>query len=177
MKQNHNEREYLFKTPRLIITDASLSLDSNSGLLSRIVDLLTPPVVKSLPPHFQNISSLDSADLWLKRMITESQCLLVKSSETNVVIGFIFLYEAHDKSAQIGYLLGEDYWGQGYAKEFLNALINWCRELGSVSTLIAGVEQDNTASAHLLRKLGFIECIDKSSSVAFYEYTLRPNDL
>lgn len=168
-----NEAETLFKTSRLIISDVCSYRDAKVDLIRRIVELLTPQVVKSLPSHFQNISSLGSAELWLNRIISESRCLVVKSSENNLIIGFIFLYESDDGSAHIGYLLGEEYWGQGYAKEFLNALIIWCRESGSISKLVGGVEPDNVASASLLKKVGFIECSDDNSSVVFYEYELR----
>lgn len=172
MNQHINEQECLFKTSRLIISDVCLCIDPKPNLLSRITELLTPQVVKSLPSHFQDISSPESADIWLSRMLSESRCLAVKSSENNLIIGFIFLYESNDGSTHIGYLLGEDYWGHGYAKEFLNALIAWCRDSSSISKLIGGVEPDNVASASLLKKLGFVECSDKKSAVVFYEYTL-----
>ena len=92
------------------------------------------------------------------------------------VIDFIFIYQPTDNTnyitAHIGYLLGKEYWGQGYAKEFLNGLISWSREKKEISTLVAGVEPNNIASACLLTKMGFSECSDKDSAVVLYEYEL-----
>ena len=178
--QSIYKQQELFKTPRLIISDVSSMYEEKSDLkadlLTRTITLLSPKVVKALPPHFQAVSSLESADYFINRMLVESQCLAIKLSENKLIIGFLFLYQSTDNTTHmnvhIGYLLGEDYWGQGYAKEFLNGLISWSREKKEISTLVAGVEPNNIASACLLTKMGFSECSDKDSTVVLYEYEL-----
>ena len=74
--------------------------------------------------------------------------------------------------AHIGYLLGERYWGKGYAKELLSALIKWSSQEGSITKLVAGVEGGNIASSSLLRKLGFMEQEGNTETSVFYEYLL-----
>ena len=58
-------------------------------------------------------------------------------------------------SAEIGYWLGETFWGQGIATEALNAVSEWAfRELHLVR-LCAHVFARNGASARVLEKAGY----------------------
>ncbi|MGJ8681488.1 hypothetical protein [Paraglaciecola sp.] len=65
--------------------------DADLDLLERITDLLTPQVVENLPPHFANIMSTLDAKLWFLKMVSESTLLSVKQTETQTIIGFVFL--------------------------------------------------------------------------------------
>lgn len=55
---------------------------------------------------------------------------------------------------EVGYTLGRDYWGQGYATEAAGAVRDYAlRELGA-DRLIALIIHGNTASENVARKLG-----------------------
>jgi RimJ/RimL family protein N-acetyltransferase len=55
---------------------------------------------------------------------------------------------------EVGYTLGRDYWGQGYATEAAGAVRDYAlRELGA-NRLIALIIHGNTASENVARKLG-----------------------
>jgi RimJ/RimL family protein N-acetyltransferase len=55
---------------------------------------------------------------------------------------------------EVGYTLGRDYWGQGYATEAASAVRDYAlRELGA-DRLIALIIHGNTASENVARKLG-----------------------
>lgn len=69
------------------------------------------------------------------------------------VIGSAGLGE-HDGRPEIGYWIGRDFWGQGYATEAGRAVISIARTLGH-RRLTAGHFVDNPASGKVLRKLGF----------------------
>ena len=174
MNHHLTEHNIAFKTSRLSIVEVRADLDSKlkSELLSRTTDLLSPRVVQSLPPFFQDISSPELAEIWLNKMLSESRFLLIKNIGNDLSIGFIFLYEGECSSVHIGYLLGEEYWGKGYAKECLTGLINWCASQESISKLVGGVEKTNVASSKLLENLGFVEKVGKNEPVVFYEYQL-----
>ncbi|MEZ8773511.1 GNAT family N-acetyltransferase [Vibrio sp. 10N.247.310.17] len=174
MNHHLSEHNIAFKTSRLTVDEVSSDLNakSKSNLLSRTIELLSPQVVKSLPPFFQDISSLELAEIWFKKMTSESRFLVVKSIDNSLTIGFLFLYEGDCRTVHIGYLLGEEYWCKGYAKEFLNGLINWCASRKLISTLVGGVEKANIASAKLLESLGFVEKVGENEPVVFYEYWL-----
>ncbi len=57
----------------------------------------------------------------------------------------------------LGYMLGRAYWGQGYATEMGQALIDHAATTGRWTTLKACVFEDNPASGRVLEKLGFAE--------------------
>lgn len=69
------------------------------------------------------------------------------------VIGSAGLGE-QDGETEIGYWIGRDYWGHGFATEAGCAVIAIARMLGH-RRLIAGHFVDNPASGRVLRKIGF----------------------
>ena len=73
----------------------------------------------------------------------------------------IGLENADTNEYAIGYTIKKDYWGNGYAVEMVNALIDFARKLG-VKSITAPVAQENKASNRVLEKCGFF--IDKESS-------------
>jgi RimJ/RimL family protein N-acetyltransferase len=69
------------------------------------------------------------------------------------VIGSAGLGE-HEGEPEIGYWIGRDYWGHGFATEAAGAVLRIARTLGH-RRLIAGHFIDNPASGKVLRKIGF----------------------
>lgn len=61
---------------------------------------------------------------------------------------------AHDGKAEIGYWIGRDYWGRGFATEAGRAVVEIARTLGH-PRLTAGHFVDNPASGRVLYKIGF----------------------
>jgi RimJ/RimL family protein N-acetyltransferase len=61
----------------------------------------------------------------------------------------------------IGYTVQKDYWGNGYAVEMVNVLIDFARSKG-IHTITAPVARDNRASNRVMQKCGFH--IDQESS-------------
>ena len=62
-----------------------------------------------------------------------------------------------DKNGQteIGYCLGADDWGRGFATEAARALIDFAFEEFSIDAIYAGARVLNPASRHVLEKCGF----------------------
>lgn len=162
-----------FETSRLKVTELSGGLTSpeREVLLYRIPEILTPPVVENLPPYFHGIDSPELAQTWLERMLAESRLFLVETAESTL-IGFLFASSGEDREAYVGYLLAEDYWGKGLASELLQGFIGKASESGPWAKLVCGVDPANVASAHLLKKLGFVERKNNGDGVVFYEYVL-----
>jgi len=140
--------------------------------LACISELLTPKVVECLPPHFKNIKSISDAQGWYNNMVTESRLFMVKNSGTKRLIGFIFVFVEDGGDAHIGYLLGEAYWGKGYATELLKGLLDFTNHENKITRLIAGVATNNIVSANLLQKLGFVNRQNEKNETIFYEYLL-----
>ncbi|WP_419535813.1 GNAT family N-acetyltransferase [Endozoicomonas sp.] len=163
----------VFETVRLQIYEASMDMlaSERSELLLSIPPLLTSAVVANLPPYFSGIDSKATAHAWLERMLRDSRLFLVKS-KSDVLIGFLFASSEKGHDAHIGYLLSEDTWGKGFGTELLQGFIEYVPQSTTWDKLIGGVSQDNAASAHLLKKLGFVEQPGRSGNVVFYEYTV-----
>ncbi|WP_440053627.1 GNAT family N-acetyltransferase [Pseudoalteromonas sp. T1lg65] len=160
-----------FQTKRLQIVEIenTFSVTERKRLIEQVPDILTPSVVKNLPPYFHDIDSTALAEQWLTRMQSESRLLQVKS-ELEETIGFLFAYVENDTIAHIGYLLAEQHWGKGIASELLQGFIQTVSTSESWVKLIAGVEHSNYASIHLLNKLGFSKQLHSESGVVFFEY-------
>ena len=172
MANNSAFNSLVFTTNRLeaFKVDSLVLSSLKPDLLSSIPSLLTPTVVQSLPPYFHNITTQGDADSWLAKMISESHLFAVCLKDSMSIIGFIFIYEADDSTANLGYLLGEAFWHQGYGSELLIGLLETCQNRKLVKKLIAGVETDNLASSKLLQKVGFVVGEEGENGVLFYEY-------
>lgn len=162
-----------FTTKRLnvIEIDASSSMVEHHQLTIALPAILTPAVVANLPGYFQGIDSIAAAEKWLANMLNECRLLMVQSQHQDVV-GLLFIYtENHD--AHIGYLLVEQYWGQGLAFELLQGFISLAGTQSHWHKLIAGVDESNTPSIKLLKKLAFEEKASEENGMLFYQLDLR----
>lgn len=162
-----------FNTPRLnvIEIDSNAAKSEQTALVNALPAILTPAVVANLPGYFQGIDSIAAAEKWLANMLNECFLLMVQSQHQEIV-GLLFIYtENHD--AHIGYLLAEQYWGQGLAFELLQGFINLAGTQSQWHKLIAGVDESNTPSIKLLKKLAFEEQASKENGMLFYEFNLN----
>ncbi|MCW8878640.1 MAG: GNAT family N-acetyltransferase [Kangiellaceae bacterium] len=168
-----------FSTSRLKVTELSENIKPSEieCLLAHVPKLLSSVVVEHLPPHFHGINSKADAQAWFERMTSGSQLLFVEENDSNTAIGFLFISVEGGSEVHIGYLLGENYWGQGFASELLQGFIKQAEQTESWAKLIGGVERANNASSKLLLKLGFVEQPKSDSEVVYYEYLLSQFNL
>ena len=168
------DKKLAFTTARLAVIEIAETLASSerSALLAQIPQILTTPVVEHLPPYFHGIDSVELADTWLTRMLSESRFFQVKLT-TGETIGFLFAYVEDETQAHIGYLLAKEAWGKGLASELLQGFILEASRSTPWVKLIGGVDRANLASAHLLKKLGFVERNRGENPVIFFEYDIR----
>src|SRR2546430_16744002 len=117
-------------------------------------------VTRFLP--YATWKSMSDAEAWLKRsserhVAGSALQFVIAAKETGSVIGTctLFHFEEDSAHATIGYVLGRAYWGQGFMREALTALINAAFNDMSLRRLEAQVESQNTASTRLLQRLGF----------------------
>lgn len=162
-----------FNTPRLNVIEINSNTAKleKTALVNALPSILTPAVVENLPSYFQGIDSIAAAEKWLANMLNECRLLMLQSQQQEVV-GLLFIYtEKHD--AHIGYLLAEQYWGQGLAFELLQGFINLAGTQSHWHKLIAGVDESNTPSIKLLKKLAFEEQASKENGMLFFEFNLK----
>lgn len=81
----------------------------------------------------------------------------VARCEDDRIIGTCTLYhiDTNNRRAEIGYALGSEYWGNGYMREALTLLINFCFSNLNLNRLEADVDPQNISSIKVLERLGF----------------------
>lgn len=70
-------------------------------------------------------------------------------------IGILLQDDVHWRSAEIGYWLGEDYWGRGIVTEAVCAVTDWAFESFDLCRIFAFVYEWNPASMRVLEKAGY----------------------
>ena len=74
-------------------------------------------------------------------------------------MGFLFYPDTNhfwgDESAELGYWIAEEYWGNGYAVEASEILIEHAFRDLNVKTIFATYKTENNRSKRVLEKLGF----------------------
>ena len=106
--------------------------------------------------------SLADARAWFERMSLmgargESVQYVVTERTSALVIGtcLLFRYEQSSARAELGYVLGRGYWGRGFMREALVAVISCAFGPYGLRRLEAEVDPLNQASSRLLQGLGF----------------------
>lgn len=88
---------------------------------------------------------------WSPQSVTFAIC-----EKQDGLIGFCGTHrEGH--LPEIGYWLGQPYWGKGYMTEAARAVIDWYFRTSSADMLISGVFHFNAASLAIQKKLGFTQ--------------------
>ena len=70
-------------------------------------------------------------------------------------IGIVLNSDIYRRSAELGYWLGEEYWGRGVVSEAARAVSEWAFSNFDLCRIHAGVFEWNPASARVLEKAGF----------------------
>ena len=82
---------------------------------------------------------------------------ITKRATPNELLGTVSLRRyARDRRAELGYWLGMDAWGQGYATEAADALVDLGFSRLGLSRIYAQVLDGNDASCRVLEKLGML---------------------
>ena len=123
-----------------------------------LTGILTKPVLSHLPEPLALTGDEDAIATWVTERAGESDVFLIAERSGDTLIGLLLLApgetgpNGHDR--HLGYLLKESAWGQGYATELVEGLIEALQPFGPYR-LMGGVGTENRASAHVLEKTGF----------------------
>ena len=63
-------------------------------------------------------------------------------------------WAASPHDAEIGWVLGHDFWGRGYATEAATAVLVWAQERDNLTTIISITRPNNARSRRVMEKLG-----------------------
>ena len=87
----------------------------------------------------------------------DPETIFAIASDTEAIggIGLELYDDVHRRSAQVGYWLGEPYWGRGIATLALRAVTDYAFNQFDLARLYAYVYEWNPASARVLEKAGY----------------------
>lgn len=160
-----------FTTARLSVHDWRATIDdrvARQRLEAALPVVLTPAVVKHLPPALHLHDQKGGISKWVDARAKESDVLLVEQTNSGNLIGLMLLAHETDKdqipTLHIGYLLAEAAWGQGLASDLVTGFV--CAAQDGPLRLVGGVDGGNPASARVLEKAGFVIAPELSTSDA-----------
>lgn len=100
----------------------------------------------------------DDARNWFEAIVDskpETNFAIDVAGEAVGGIGFMLQYDVDRRSAEIGYWLGEEFWGRGIVTEALIAVTDYAFANHDLCRLYAHVFEWNPASARVLEKAGY----------------------
>lgn len=112
----------------------------------------------NLRDRFPHPYTLADARNWLDMVVgvkPENSFAIVVEGEAVGGIGYTVQPDVGRRSAEIGYWLGEEYWGRGIATEALVAVTEHAFANNDLCRLYAHVFEWNPASARVLEKAGY----------------------
>jgi RimJ/RimL family protein N-acetyltransferase len=115
-------------------------------------------VSRNLRDHFPFPYTPADADAWIVRASAETPVTNFAIVVDGAAVGGVGLRLGADvfrRSAEVGYWLGEAYWGRGIATEALRAVTDYALASFDVCRLEAGVFEWNPASMRVLEKAGY----------------------
>ena len=143
------------------LVDADLTLrrfrDTDRDALVVLAD--NPRVSRFLADRFPDPYTLADAEAWLATTATEVRvCNFAVEWQGRLVggAGLIPLADVYSGTAEIGYWLGEPYWGKGLATRAVALLAAYALDELLFIRLQANVFAENSASMRTLEKNGFV---------------------
>ena len=143
-----------FETERLILRKAAL-LDAedifyNYASRDKVTEFLS----------WQSHKTLDDTTSYLTNVVLpdyekEAYCWFIEHKELRKVIGNISVVniDIDKKYAELGWVLSDDYWGQGLMPEAAIVVLNYLKELGFVR-IEAKHKIENAKSGRVMQKIG-----------------------
>ena len=119
-----------------------------------ITKLLANTNVSRMLTRVPNPYQFEDAKAWIES-IRDQTCSLYFTIHRQNLAGVISIEANESGSPDLGYWLGEPYWGNGYMSEAARAVVSHGFKALGCGTLKSGAYEDNPASAKVLQNLGF----------------------
>ena len=141
----------VLETERLILRAPKLD---DAKLVAKLANNRKIAEMTALIPHPYGI---DDARAWIESLAEESAWTfaICAKGENGALVGACGYGRRHDEEPEIGYWIGEPYWGRGYATESVRALIDHLFSVTDLDAVGCGCRVTNTASRRVIEKCGF----------------------
>ncbi|MFN0109247.1 MAG: GNAT family N-acetyltransferase [Blastocatellia bacterium] len=113
---------------------------------------------RNVRDRFPHPYTIEDATYWIEIAREESpptNFAIVVEGKAVGGIGLMFRDDINRCRAEIGYWLGEAYWGRGIVAEAVRAVTTWAFDNFDLASIYAGVLEWNPASARVLEKAGY----------------------
>ena len=107
---------------------------------------------------FPHPYTIEDANTFLKSVINSEPVTLFCVEANGAAVGGIGIRigtDVHRRTAELGYWLGEEFWGGGIMTEAVGAFTDFCFQNFSLRRIYAEPFANNPASARVLEKAGF----------------------
>ncbi|KAA0989009.1 GNAT family N-acetyltransferase [Dyadobacter aurulentus] len=141
------------------------------NMVERLAHLAdNPKIAAHVRDNFPSPYSVADAHFWIdlcsKVNANAFQRAIYYGDEFVGGIGVLRQEDIHRNSAEIGYWLGEPYWGKNIATTALIRMTDWIFENTSINRLFAGVFETNRASMRVLEKAGYeLEAVHRKAII------------
>lgn len=115
-------------------------------------------VWNNMRDYFPNPYRMEDAVNFIENVSKQENNYPFAISKEDQLIGIAGYYiqgDIYKHSAEIGYWIGEPFWGNGYATEAVDAAVDHAFNTNDIKRLYASVFEFNKASGRVLEKLGF----------------------
>jgi len=141
----------VLETDRLILREprlddaASVAALANNRKIAEMTALIPHPY------------SIEDAARWLTSLPAETGHwnFAIVERESGKLVGTCGYGKRHDLGPEVGYWIGEPFWGQGYATEAIRAVVDHLFSVTALDEIAAGCRVTNVASRRVLEKCGF----------------------
>jgi [ribosomal protein S5]-alanine N-acetyltransferase len=130
----------------------------NDDIDSLVLNANNIQVWNNLRNYFPHPYTKENGEEWLLKTVEASPIVNLAIDVDGVAVGGIGLIlnsDVYVMSAEIGYWLGETYWGQGITTEAVRQMIDYTFYYYDIIRLYAEVFETNKASMRVLEKNGF----------------------
>lgn len=126
----------------------------------RLCELIAVPEIISMLEQPPWPYKLADAELWLRGLPSRKErkqayCFAIELPDQGL-IGGISLQKKNSDLFDLGFWIGQPFWGKGYASEAAKGIMDWGMEYLDLTEFVAGYFEDNPASGKLLSNLGFV---------------------
>lgn len=153
VRKNDSRRSKRMKNTEVTLRKLKLSdksqlaeLANNKKIWDNVRDYFPHPYSEKNAEEFIQLRSKND---------TEEIFAIESNGELCGMVGLIPQKDVYRKSAEIGYWIGEPYWGQGIATRAVGLILSYGFEDQKLIRLYAGVFEYNVASMKVLEKNGF----------------------
>jgi len=141
-------------TPRLMLRPFQLS-DA-----AKVQELAGNKAVAEMTAHVPYPYLDGMAEEWIlkhKSWFTNQQAvaLAIESMDSGELIGAVSITDIHAATGELGYWIGQPYWGKGYCTEAVNTLVNYAFDKFALDIIYARHLISNPASGKVMTNNGF----------------------